>query len=234
MSDVIAIIPVRAGSKGVANKNMRLAAGRPLLWYAVSAARAARVIHRTFVSTEDAELAAYAQSLGADVILHPADLSGEDSPTYPVIAWDLQHLHGQGVAPSVVAVLRATSPLRTSADINESVSLLQRSPNADSVVSVTEAVGVHPIRLKRILDDGRIVDAFEPEGTFPRRRQELERLFLRNGAVYAARSTVIEAGGLWGSHCLPYVMPEERSLNINTECQLLVADLLLRHQEHPR
>jgi hypothetical protein len=88
-------------------------------------------------------------------------------------------------------------------------------------------VPVIPIRLKRVLPDGRLVDGFEPEGLFPRCRQELEALYLRNGAIYAARPHVIDAGGLWGHYCLAYVMPEERSININTEFQLRVAELLI-------
>jgi CMP-N,N'-diacetyllegionaminic acid synthase len=224
----IGIIPVRGGSSGVAGKNMRIVAGRPLLWYAVESARAAESLHRVYVSTEDAGLADYAESIGVDVIRHPAELSLEHSPTYPVIRWDLEYLRRELEEPSIIAVLRATTPLRMAVDIDEAVSLLQRSPGADSVVSVVEAIGVHPIRLKRVLASGGLVDAFEPEGNFPRRRQEFEKLFLRNGAVYASRPAVIDAGGLWGPNCLAYVMPEERSLNINSEHQLRVADLLLR------
>jgi CMP-N,N'-diacetyllegionaminic acid synthase len=132
--------------------------------------------------------------------------------------------------PSIVVVLRATTPLRTSQDIDGAISLLSQSAGADSVVSVVEAVGIHPIRLKRLHAGHYIVDAFETEGRFPKRRQELEKLFLRNGAVYAATPAVIDAGGLWGEKCVAYIMPEARSLNINTEHQLHVADLLLREQ----
>ena len=227
-NEVIAIVPARGGSTGVPGKNMRIVAGQPLLWYAIAAAQAAASVQRIFVSTEDTHIAAYADSLGVEVIRHPAHLSGENSPTYPVIKWDLDYVRREVGEPLIVAVLRATTPLRTSTDIDNSISLLLQSSSADSVVSVVEAVGIHPIRLKRLLTDGSLVDAFEAEGRFPRRRQELEVLFLRNGAVYASRPAVIDSGGLWGSKCLAYVMPEERSLNINTEHQLRVADLLLR------
>ena len=227
MSKIVAVIPVRGGSQGVPRKNLRLVAGKPLLRYTIDCARNAARIQRVVVSTEDREIADFAASSGAEVFRHPAILSGPEAPTYPVVQWDLQHLRTESAEPSLLVVLRATTPLRTPEDIDNAISLLDSNPIADSVVSVGLAVGVHPIRLKRILDDGRLMDAFEQEGRFPRRRQALEALYVRNGAIYAARPFVIDAGGLWGGHCLAYLMPEERSININTEYQLRVAELLL-------
>ncbi|MBL8798036.1 MAG: hypothetical protein JNM56_29330 [Planctomycetia bacterium] len=96
-------------------------------------------------------------------------------------------------------------------------------------MSVEAAVGIHPVRLKRILVDGALKDAFEAEGHSPRRRQDLEPLFRRNGAIYVARAAVTERQGLWGDDCLAYVMPEERSININTEFQFRVAEWAIQH-----
>jgi len=227
MNDIVALIPARGGSQGVIRKNLRLLAGRPLLWYAVDSALRAASIRSVIVSTDDRKIAEYAASIGAEVVLHPLELSGPESPTYPVVQWNLQRLRDESAEPSLVIVLRATTPLRTSEDIDSAIALLESSPAADSVVSVGLAVGIHPIRLKRVLPDGRLVDGFKSEGLFPRRRQELEPLYLRNGAIYGAKPSVIDAGGLWGRHCLAYVMPEERSININTEFQLRVAELLV-------
>lgn len=76
------------------------------------------------------------------------------------------------------------------------------------------------------------VDAFEAAGNYPQRRQSFEPLYLRNGATYASRASVIEGGSLWGPDCLAYLMPEERSININTEFQFSAAKLLTnRHGE---
>lgn len=227
MSNVVAVIPARGGSHGVPRKNFRILAGKPLLQYAIDCARGATLIQRVIVSTEDLEIADYAASSATEVFLHPVDLSGPESSTYPVIMWDLQRLRAESAEPSLLVILRATSPLRTPEDIDMAITLLDANPVADSVVSVGIAVGIHPVRLKRILIDGRLTDAFDTEGSFPRRRQEFEPLYVRNGAIYAAKPTVIDTGGLWGDHCLAYVMPEERSININTEHQLRMAELLL-------
>jgi len=127
-------------------------------------------------------------------------------------------------------VLRATSPLRTDRDIDTAVNLLVQDDSIDSVVSVGPAVGIHPVRLKRVLPDGKLVDAFESEGNYPQQRQSFESFYLRNGAIYASRSSIIEGKGLWGPNSLAYVMPEERSININTEFQFRVAELLIRER----
>jgi CMP-N,N'-diacetyllegionaminic acid synthase len=230
---VVGIIPARGGSSEVSGKNLRIVAGKPLIWYTVDAARRATTPDLVVVSTEDPEISDYARSLGVMVFNHPAELSGQDAPTFPVIQWDLSELHRREIAPDICVVMRATSPLRTADDIDRAVAILARHPQADSVVSVARATGIHPIRLKRVLSDNRLADAFPdvfgPEGSYPKRRQELEALYLRNGAVYAAKSSVVAKGGLWGSHCLAYEMPQERSININTETDLLLAELVILH-----
>jgi CMP-N,N'-diacetyllegionaminic acid synthase len=224
---VVAIIPARGGSKEIPKKNLRELAGKPLLWYAVNCAHNATRVQITIVSTEDPEIADYAISIGTQVFRHPPELSGDGAPTFPVIKWDLGRLRESRVRPSLCVVLRATTPLRTSEDVDQCLEMLDRNPCADSVVSVAPAIGIHPVRLKRILEDGRLVDGFEAEGNFPKRRQELELLYLRNGGIYAAKPGVIDRGGLWGLHCLAYVMPQERSININTEFDFKIAEMLI-------
>jgi CMP-N-acetylneuraminic acid synthetase len=226
----VAIIPARGGSKGVPGKNLRLLAGAPLLWYTVAAALSAKAVAHTVITTEDDEIAKYTTSLGVMVLRHPAELSTDTSPTYPVVKWAVQELLHSGINMDSCTVLRATTPLRSSDDIDNAIDLLLRNPEADSVVSVRPTVGIHPIRLKRVLDDGRLIDAFLPEGNMPIRRQELETLYLRNGGIYVAKKLVVETIGLWGSHCLAYIMPEDRSVNINTEFDFRVAELLMRDQ----
>lgn len=224
---VAAIIPARGGSQGVVGKNMRLLGGKPLIHHTIDAAKRASKVSLIVVSTEDEAIAQYAMSVGVKVLRHPASLSTDSSATYPVIRWALYELEQNGYVIDLCAVLRATTPLRTAADIDSAISMLIANPDADSVVSVRPAIGIHPIRLKRVEPDGRLVDAFESEGNSPKRRQEFERLYLRNGGIYAARRDVIGNDGLWGKHCLAYVMPEERSVNINTDYDFLVAQLLL-------
>lgn len=230
---MVAVIPVRGGSRGLPGKNMRNLCGKPLLWHTVRAAQAASSVNEVVVSTDDLGIARYASSLGATVLLHPEELSGDTSPTYPVIRRAVEVLEQEGRSIDYVITLRATTPLRSSFDINSAMKqLILNGDRANSVVSVRQVVGVHPIRLKRVSSDGYLEDAFDCEGYYPVRRQSFETLYLRNGGIYGARREVIRDFGLWGMRCLAYVMPDERSVNINTEFDFIVAEAILKRAQH--
>src|ERR1044071_2404550 len=133
----VAIIPARGGSIGFPRKNIKLLCGRPLISYTIDAALGAGLFAKVWVSTDDREIEEIARREGADVIRHPPELSGPNSPTTPVIAWDLQHLELGGCEIDIVTILRATSPLRTSDDIKSAFATLQGAAGADSLVSMT-------------------------------------------------------------------------------------------------
>ena len=225
LGTVAAIIPVRRGSVGLLNKNMKELGGKPLLWYTARAAMEARKVIRTIVSTDCEKIAGYAADLGLETVMQPEYLSGDTAATFPVVRWVAEHLKQAGQAPDICVVLRVTTPFRTAFDIDSALSLLEDHPLADSVVSVVELSGAHPVRLKTICD-GWLCDSFQPEGHVPQRRQELQPVFIRNGGIYAVKMPFVEAGAMWGEKCLPYVMPQLRSVNINTVDDFRLAECL--------
>lgn len=207
-------------------KNLRLLAGKPLIAYILAAARTSKLLDDLVVATENAGIAEYAAAEGVGVLLNEPCLSGDSAPSFPVIRQAVRRLSSP-VPFEVCVTLRATSPLNTGEDIDKAIRLLLSDDTAHSVVSVVAVEGVHPLRLKRISNAGFIEDAFGTEGLFPKRRQEFEKLYVRNGAIYATRTSVIDSGSLWGTRSLAYIMPEERSININTDFQFKVAELLV-------
>ena len=105
---------------------------------------------------------------------------------------------------------------------------LARAGGCDSVISVVQVFDTHPILMKRIEDDRLVPFCVpEPEGT---RRQDYEpAAYMRNGAIYLTRRDVlVERGSVWGDSIRPYVMPEERSVSIDTELHVRVVDQMLR------
>jgi N-acylneuraminate cytidylyltransferase len=205
---------------------MRALAGKPLLGYTFAAARNSKLLDDFVLATESDLIADYAAAEGVSILRHPSILSSDSAPSFAVIKQAAERLSNR-VPIDICVTLRATSPLSTGEDIDEAIQLLISDEAADSVVSVVAAEGVHPLRLKRVTDSGLIEDAFGSEGQFPKRRQELEKLFVRNGAIYATRTSVIQRGSLWGERSKAYIMPEERSININTDFQFKVAELLI-------
>lgn len=227
---VVAIIPARGSSKGIYKKNLKLVGGKPLIWYTVNAAINSKKLNRIIISTDDKEIADYIKSLSEDIVIYlsPKRLSLDDSPSFPVIQWALEKFEKENFKIDFCVTLRATSPLRTTEDINNAIEILETNPKADSVISVSKAVGIHPIRLKRINEKGLLKDAFNSEGNYPVQRQKLEEFYIRNGAIYVTKANIIKTLGLWGEYNLPYIMPQERSVNINTNFEMKIAELILK------
>ncbi len=218
---VLGIITARGGSKGVPGKNLKLLAGKPLLAYTVGAARECRVLDRVILSTEDEAIAAAGRALGCDVpFLRPAELARDDTPHLPVIqhavAWMRDQVHYQ---PDAVVVLQPTSPLRTAADIDGAVALLESS-GADSVVSVSEVPGhSHPSRTLRLDAEGfaELFATGEPVRKRINRRQDLAEAWVMNGAIYACRTGLLsgQEPTLYGDRVVAYRMPSDRSISID-------------------
>lgn len=226
----IGVIPARGGSKGIERKNVRLLLGKPLIAYITKTALAAQTLSEVYVSTDDKQIAQIATDLGANVILHPTHLSHDSAPTFGVIQYACELLRHRNIEFDALVTMRATSPLCLPRDIDEAVAALSKHPNVDSVISVVQS-SIHPYRILRINSWGELERSSEsPEFRHPVQRQTLDPVFVRNGAVYASRVETIDAGGLWGSHSLPYLMPAERSVNINQEIDWVLAEAMLKQR----
>jgi len=217
MGATLGLIPARGGSKSVPRKNVRELAGKPLIAWTVEAALAS-ALDRVVVSTDDEEIAEVARAAGAEVpFLRPVELARDDTTDLPVYRHALAAL---GSEPVAVAWLRPTAPLRAVADIDAAVELLLET-GADAVRSVCRAEH-SPYWMGR-LDDGRFVPLLD---AIPDRRQLLPDVYRLNGAVDVARCSSVR-DVLFGGDVRAYVMPLERSADIDSELDLAVAELLL-------
>jgi CMP-N-acetylneuraminic acid synthetase len=229
---ILAVIPARGGSKGVLRKNVRPVCGKPLIAYTIETARKAQdMFYRFIVSTEDAEIADVARRYGGEVpFLRPTELAGDRVPMLPVLQHAVRFVEEQdNVRVAWLCLLQPTEPFRTVEDICNALRLAYEG-GCDSVISVTRVFAVHPILMKRIVD-GRLLAycVEEREGT---RRQDYDPpAYIRNGAIYLTRRDVLmEKGSIWGDVSRPYIMPAERSVSIDSEIDLKLADLLMRER----
>jgi len=232
---ILAVIPARGGSKGVPRKNIRLMAGRPLIVYTLEAAMAVRRrLHRLIVSTDDAEIAELARRYGVDVpFMRPAELAGDRVPMIPVLQHAVKMVEAMdNIHLDWVLLLQPTAPFRTSQDIEAALDLAAGG-GCDSVISVVQVFAVHPTLMKRIENDRLLPFCIEEqEGT---RRQDYQPpAYMRNGAIYLTRRAVLmEQNSIWGQVIRPYVMPEERSVSIDSELDLKLAELMLAERSRP-
>jgi N-acylneuraminate cytidylyltransferase/CMP-N,N'-diacetyllegionaminic acid synthase len=228
LTNVLGIIPARGGSKSVPRKNIVDLGGRPLIAWTIEAALRATRLTRVIVSTDDAEIADVARSCGGEVpFVRPATLAADDSPALDLIlhalGWLAEH---ESSRPDIVAYLQPTSPFRAPADIDGAIELLERV-SADAVVSVTP-VREHPYWVT-VIDSGGWLRSFLHDQEATSRRQDLPPAYALNGAVYVARPDVLERHGTFHTdRTAAFVMPRERSADIDTPQDLELARLLLQ------
>ncbi len=217
----LAVIPARAGSKGIVRKNLRDFGGRPLVWHAVTCALACPGIDRVIVSTDDPEIADVAQEAGAEVpFLRPAELALDETPGIAPILHALETL---GPVQEVV-VLQPTSPLRTAADVTGTMALRRRQ-GAPAAISVCDAP-CHPAWMYSRNSNGLLVPVLDgPQVT---RRQDLPPVVVPNGAVYVADAAwLLRTGSFVSPETVGFVMPAERSVDLDDEHDWKFAELLL-------
>lgn len=233
MANILALITARGGSKSVPKKNIRLVAGKPLIAWTIEAAKSCKSLNRVVVSTDDEEIAQAAREWGAEVpFIRPSELAQDDSPHIPVVTHAVEWMEShESMRSDYVLLLQPTSPLRSSNDIDDSIRLALEH-DADSVVSVCEAP-YHPYLAKNIVN-GRLEDFMpSPEGYLA--RQALPQSFVNNGAIYLVRRDVLmERETLYTDDSYAYLMPAERSLDIDTPWDLHLAELILKDRGKPQ
>ena len=227
---ILAIIPARGGSKSVPKKNIRNLNGKPLIAYTIEAAkRIEEKFHKIIVSTDDEEIAEVAKHYGADVpFIRPSNLAEDKTPTYPVLQHAVNFVEkDDGINIDLIMLLQPTAPFRTTEDMLNCLNLSQTS-NTDSVISVVQVFSYHPILMKKI-ENNRLThfSIEEKEGT-PRQLYE-PPAYMRNGAIYITkRNNLIEQNSIWGNSITPYVMPQERSYNIDDEIDFITSEMMMK------
>ena len=222
---ILTVIPARGGSKGVPRKNIRPLHGKPLIVYTIEAALNVFDPYQVIVSTDSVKIGLKAMTAGARVpFWRPAELAQDNTPMIDVIQHAVERMEIEQGKFDWILLLQPTCPLRTADDIRAAVSLAQRG-NCDSVISVTRMEDYHPARMYKMSCDGFLTPLFWDEEK--KRRQDLSTVYHRNGAIYLTRRDIIMAGELWATEAVPYVMPPERSVNIDSEIDFKLAEVVL-------
>lgn len=224
----VGLITARGGSKGLPMKNIASFGGQPPIPWSIQAAKESK-LERCIVSTDSRQIADVCRQAGGEVpFLRPVELAGDDTPHIDVLLHALEWLEADSVLPEYLVLLQPTSPLRTAADIDAAIRLTDER-DADSVISVCSAP-VHPFWMRRLDDDGRLVDFTQiPEKSGYLPRQILPPAYAMNGAIYIVRSRVLlERKTYFTERTYGYVMPRERSIDIDTASDLGIADFLMR------
>jgi CMP-N,N'-diacetyllegionaminic acid synthase len=214
--NILAIIPARSGSKRVPQKNIRPFAGTTLSELAIQQALGASLPTHIALSSDNMEILDIADNYPqVHRLLRPQDISGDTAPAIEYVRHALGMLENEGLRFEMVVILQPSSPLRTASDIDTTIQLLLDNPAADSAVSVVKISQMsHPLKLKTL--EGKELKPFFEEEAGRFSAHDLPEVFARNGAVYATwRRNLETKNDLIGQHSLAYIMPPERSVDIN-------------------
>lgn len=205
--------------------------GKPLLAYTAESALSAHRLSRVVLSTDDPEIAAVGRQWGLQTPYpRPPELARDDTPTILVLQDVVRRLAASGDTYDAVFTLQPTNPLRRAEDIDGAIGLLEAT-GADSVISFVDAGEKHPARMKFIDREGRVTDPPFAEAFEGQPRQQLPRLFLREGSVYLTRTHVLmEENSVQGRDCRAWLIPEWRACNIDTPFDLFLAEQLLNYR----
>lgn len=221
---VVAVVPARRGSKGLALKNLRLLDGVPLLVHSIRAALAASRIDAVVVSTEDDEIAALATAHGAEVVRRPAELATDTAKNNVVVKHALE---SRGLQDRIVVLLQPTSPLRTAGQIDACVAPVAAG-EVRSAMTVT-AVEHHPG--KTVVIENDLIEPFTNDTDMEARRQTMREVYRQNGAVYAVSvKDFLEHDRFYLRPCRAVAVPAEDSIDIDSEIQLMLAELILQQR----
>lgn len=223
----IATICARGGSQGVPGKNIRLLHGKPLIVHTIEQAKSVPGISGVYVSTDSQAIADVAAAAGAIVpYRRPAELATSSAPKVPVIEHMVHHLIAGGLDIETVVDLDPTSPLRTVDDISQCLALLD--DEADVVITAYEAEKNPYFNMVEVKPDGNI-GVVKPPTSQVAGRQAAPRVYSMNASIYVWRASAL-ARGLWGGRVKLYVMPRERSVDIDSELDFFFVDKLMEMQ----
>lgn len=210
-------------------KHMRILGAKPVIQHTIDAVLASKYGACYGLSSDDNEILDCAAASGILAIQRPPELALDTTPTLPALVHAVElceWMHDTRF--EYIAEIRATSPFKTTQDIEAAIDLLIKS-GADSVIGVTKLDDHHPARIKWLDDHGYIHD-FMPEPESGRRQDCWPRAYIRNGTIYALRRDSL--GKLFGhDKSIGYVMPPERSINIDTEMDWRLCQLLIGQQK---
>lgn len=229
--ETVCIIPARGGSKRIPKKNIRLLHGKPLIAYTIKAAINAGYFKDVFVSSDDREILAIAENLGAKTDQRPEKLSGDKIKVVEVVDEFLQRLHHDGRWINVAMCL-PTCPFRSTQDIKNAMALFFREKSiCPRLIGVTKCDFPPQLALTKEADTS-LVDMREPEAYgFSTRSQDCQELFSPNGSIYVATvEEFLKTKTFFGRPMLAYTMPPERSFDIDYPYQFQIAECMMQEK----
>lgn len=230
--NVLAIITARGGSKGVPRKNVRALGGEPLIIYSIEAAKNCPFVNRVVVTTDDQEIRKICLKAGTEVVDRPKELATSSASSESAVLHALQVLGAKGGLEDHIVLLQPTSPLRSASHLTD---CLEKYFKANSQCSISVCENEHHPYKSFLLGDDDSLIPLRHEKDLCQPRQMLPKTLRQNGAIYAVTVKLfLEKQTFFIPPVLPYLMEIKDSVDIDTELDFKVCEILLQEKSFKR
>ena len=226
MMKPICIIPARAGSKSVPNKNIRLIAGKPLIYYTIKSALESKLFSHVIVSTEDKKTASIAKKYGAEVpFMRPRNLATDKTPQEQVLLHAVKKLNSLGIDFEIFVYRDCTVPFIDSSDMNGAIELLKKS----DCYSTCASIKAHPNPYFGMWEPNKegFLKISKTTDKVISRRQDAPIVYIIDGLFVFWTKKFLKTRKCLTSKMLPYEISREHSHMIDFEFDFKVAELLI-------
>ena len=220
---ILSVIPARSGSVGLPKKNILRLCNKPLFAWSLESGNSSKYIDRNIISTNDIELIQCAKEYDADIpFIRPDRLATSTATSYEVVFHAITEIDE---SYDIIVLLQPTSPLRLCDDIDIAIEMLENS-NSECVISVV--MNDHPPDFNFTIDPNSILQYISEKQEVGKRRQDYTETYRPNGAVYALYTeSLLRHKTFYPENTIAYVMPKERSIDIDDEIDFKFAEYLL-------
>lgn len=224
---ILGLIPARGGSKGLPKKNILPLAGKPLIAWTIEQIKRSKYTDSFIVSTDDEEIASVSRKYGCEVpFIRPHEIATDSAKGIEVVFHALNWFESREQKFDILILLQPTSPLRKIEDIDNSIEMLFEK-NAKAIVSVCKTEH-HPLWSSILPPDGSMKD-FLNQNIKNKNRQELPKYYRLNGAIYLSYCDYLKKSkSFLGEQTFAYIMPQERSIDIDSSLDFKFAEFLLQ------
>jgi len=225
MNKIICIIPARAGSKGLKNKNLKKLKNLPLIAHSIIQAKKSKYISHVYVSTDSVKIANLSKRYGAIIpFLRPKKLAQDNSKVMDSYFYLIENIREKEKINHFIALL-PTSPLRNTKDINQAIELYFKK-KAKTLISCTE--NLKPLEWLLKKNAKGLIKPFKKKNSI-KNRQDYEKLYLPNGSIYIFNYRILKkTKNYYNNKTIAFVMPKEKSIDIDTNYDFKIAEKFVK------
>ena len=224
----LGIIPARAGSKSIKNKNIIKLKNKPLIYYTIKAAKKSILKNNFVVSTDDPKILKICKALKVKYFFkRPKKFSTDKTTAIQLLNYLIEDLEKKNFDFKNIVYLQPTSPFRDYKTINKAIKIFQKNSKLDSLISVCEVDSFHPARMKFMTKKNILLDNIYTEKKEGQNKQDLKKMYIRNGAIYIFKKKNLKKKTIKGKKSYGFVMTKKNSINIDSIDELNYSKYLI-------